>query len=263
MLTLLLYVLIVGLVAALLFLVVSALFGRSEELGPLPEGTTATVLPAEGISGADVRALRFQQVVRGYKAGEVDWALTRLAARIDELETQLAHARSGDEVAATPLAYSATNGMAVPAEPPAPRRVTADPDADGAAPLPEVLPSPPDQPLPGATSQPGTLDHSGIPSQPGAPDHSGTPSQPGTRDHSGIPSQPSAPDHSGTPSQPSTPNHSGTPSQPSAPDHSGIPSQPGTPDRSGIPSQPGPPGVSGMPIHPGTPGRPGTEPGAL
>jgi DivIVA domain-containing protein len=95
MLTMLLYVLIVGLVAALLFLVASAVFGRGEELGPLPEGTTATVLPTKGISGADVRALRFQQVLRGYKAGEVDWALTRLAARIDELEVQLAQAHAG------------------------------------------------------------------------------------------------------------------------------------------------------------------------
>ncbi|WP_245673580.1 DivIVA domain-containing protein [Nocardia lijiangensis] len=98
MLTLLLYVLIVGLVAAVLFLLASAVFGRGEELGPLPEGTTATVLPAEGISGADVRALRFQQVVRGYKAGEVDWALARLAARIDELQLQLAHARGDTAV---------------------------------------------------------------------------------------------------------------------------------------------------------------------
>lgn len=94
MLTLLLYVLIVGLVAAVLFLLASAVFGRSEELGPLPEGTTATVLPVEGISGSDVRALRFQQVVRGYKAGEVDWALARLAARIDELQVQLAEAEA-------------------------------------------------------------------------------------------------------------------------------------------------------------------------
>ncbi|MFF0491648.1 DivIVA domain-containing protein [Nocardia sp. NPDC004068] len=93
MLTLLLYVLIVGLVAALLFVVASAVFGRGEELGPLPEGTTATVLPADGITGADVRALRFQQVLRGYKAGEVDWALARLAARIDELEAQLTKVR--------------------------------------------------------------------------------------------------------------------------------------------------------------------------
>ncbi len=95
MLTMLLYVLIVGLVAALLFLVASAVFGRAEELGPLPEGTTETVLPAHDISGDDVRELRFQQVFRGYKAGEVDWALARLAARIDELETQLARERGG------------------------------------------------------------------------------------------------------------------------------------------------------------------------
>ncbi|MRH91170.1 DivIVA domain-containing protein [Nocardia sp. SYP-A9097] len=147
MLTLLLYVLIVGLVAALLFLVVSALFGRSEELGPLPEGTTATVLPAERISGADVRALRFQQVVRGYKAGEVDWALTRLAARIDELESQLAHAVSGDQR----LEVVVSNGAALPAETPVPRRVAPEPTSDVAAPLPEVLPGHTDD----ASAEPG------------------------------------------------------------------------------------------------------------
>ena len=90
MLTMLLYVLIVGVVAAVLFLLASAVFGRSEELGPLPRGTTATVLPAEDVTGADVRALRFQQVLRGYKASEVDWALDRLGAEIDALREQLA-----------------------------------------------------------------------------------------------------------------------------------------------------------------------------
>lgn len=132
MLTLLLYVLIVGLVAALLFLVASAVFGRSEELGPLPEGTTATVLPVDGITGGDVRALRFQQVLRGYKAGEVDWALTRLAARIDELEWQLAQARAGQPTPANGTSYrehtatphrDTANGAARtnPGEPLAPR----------------------------------------------------------------------------------------------------------------------------------------------
>nr|WP_233434539.1 DivIVA domain-containing protein [Nocardia yamanashiensis] len=146
MLTLLLYVLIVGLVAALLFLLASALFGRSEELGPLPEGTTATVLPVAGISGSDVRALRFQQVFRGYKAGEVDWALARLAGRIDELETELADARA--YVAATaperPLAAAnltkANSAGPDGAGTPAPRRVP------GATPLPQVLPGEPATP---------------------------------------------------------------------------------------------------------------------
>ncbi|GAA5042259.1 DivIVA domain-containing protein [Nocardia callitridis] len=104
MLTLLLYVLIVGLVAAVLFLLASAVFGRSEELAPLPEGTTATVLPAEGLSGADVRALRFQQVLRGYKASEVDWALAQLAGRIDELQHQLAEAQAAQWTPVGPVA---------------------------------------------------------------------------------------------------------------------------------------------------------------
>lgn len=168
MLTLLLYVLIVGLVAALLFLVVSALFGRSEELGPLPENTTATVLPAEGISGADVRALRFQQVIRGYKAGEVDWALTRLAARIDELETQLAHARSGAHLAG--IAVS-PNGAPIPAEPPAPRRLAPDALSGAAAPVPEVLPAADPAPLPG--------DH-GVSAQPAVPSPAAEPGTPGS-----------------------------------------------------------------------------------
>ncbi|WP_420094781.1 DivIVA domain-containing protein [Nocardia asteroides] len=101
MLTLLLYVLIVGLVAAVLFLLAGAVFGRAEELGPLPERTTATVLPAAGIAGADVRSLRFQQVVRGYKAVEVDWALARLAERIDELQHELALAHAGRDGASS------------------------------------------------------------------------------------------------------------------------------------------------------------------
>ncbi|MFI5777897.1 DivIVA domain-containing protein [Nocardia sp. NPDC051570] len=125
MLTLLLYVLIVGLVAALLFLVASAVFGRGEELGPLPEGTTTTMLPAEDIGGVDVRALRFQQVLRGYKAGEVDWALTRLAARIDELEVQLAQVR-GEQSAPPP-----DNGQAPPIpQVQTPAQLVEDPHAD-------------------------------------------------------------------------------------------------------------------------------------
>lgn len=123
MLTLLLYVLIVGLVAALLFLVASAVFGRGEELGPLPEGTTVTVLPATGIRGADVRALRFQQVFRGYKAGEVDWALSRLAARIEELEAQLTQRNpsTGDEEPYGPAPQPpGTSGIGPDADPPGP-----------------------------------------------------------------------------------------------------------------------------------------------
>ncbi len=153
MLTLLVYVLFVGLVAVVLFLLASAVFGRGEELGPLPEGTTATVLPAEGISGADVRALRFQQVVRGYKAGEVDWALARLAARIDELQSELAHTRGA-------VSSGAPRGVSpFPAQPPLPPRPargaeTGRETAETPSPLAGLTgvqpAAPPDIPAPGA-----------------------------------------------------------------------------------------------------------------
>ena len=85
MITALLYVVMLALVAGLLFLVASAVFGRGEELDPLPKGHTLTTLPATDIAGADVRALRFQEVARGYKNSEVDWALAQLAVEIDRL----------------------------------------------------------------------------------------------------------------------------------------------------------------------------------
>lgn len=94
MVTALLYLLVMAFVGAMLFLAASAVFGRSEELEPLPPGTTLTVLPARGVTGADVEALRFQQTLRGYKASEVDWALARLAREIDSLREQLAEAES-------------------------------------------------------------------------------------------------------------------------------------------------------------------------
>jgi DivIVA domain-containing protein len=58
-------------------------FGRGEELAPLPPGATPTRLPAAEVHGRDVRDLRFQQVVRGYRMDEVDWALGRLADELD------------------------------------------------------------------------------------------------------------------------------------------------------------------------------------
>lgn len=81
--TALIYLLVVLVVAALVFVVAAAVFGRGEELAPLPPGATPTRLPVGEISGDDVRELRFQQAVRGYRMEEVDWVLARLA---DELE---------------------------------------------------------------------------------------------------------------------------------------------------------------------------------
>jgi len=81
--TALIYLIVVAVVAAVVFVLASLVFGRGEELAPLAPGATPTRLPAGEIAGADVRALRFQQVVRGYRMGEVDWVLDRLAEELD------------------------------------------------------------------------------------------------------------------------------------------------------------------------------------
>jgi DivIVA domain-containing protein len=86
----LLYLVVLVLVAIVLFGAASLLFGRGEQLPPLPRGTTATVLPAFGVTGADVDAVKFTQVLRGYKTSEVDWVLDRLARELEALRGQLA-----------------------------------------------------------------------------------------------------------------------------------------------------------------------------
>lgn len=83
--TALIYLLVVLAVAAVVFAVAALVFGRGEELAPLPPGATPTRLPAGEIAGEDVRELRFQQVLRGYRMEEVDWVLDRLADELDRI----------------------------------------------------------------------------------------------------------------------------------------------------------------------------------
>ncbi len=89
----LLYLMVLVLVAIVLFGAASLLFGRGERLPPLPRATTATVLPAFGVTGADVDAVKFTQVLRGYKTSEVDWVLDRLGRELETLRGQLAAIR--------------------------------------------------------------------------------------------------------------------------------------------------------------------------
>lgn len=90
----LLYLVVLILVAIVLFGVASVLFGRGEQLPPLPRATTATALPASGITAADVEDVKFTQVLRGYKTSEVDWVLDRLGRELDLLRGQLASAQA-------------------------------------------------------------------------------------------------------------------------------------------------------------------------
>lgn len=90
----LLYLVVLVLVATVLFGLGSVIFGRGETLPPLPRGATATVLPASGVTGADVDELKFAQALRGYKTSEVDWALDRLGQEIDGLRGEVAALRA-------------------------------------------------------------------------------------------------------------------------------------------------------------------------
>lgn len=115
----LLYLVVLVLVAIVLFGAASLLFGRGEQLPPLPRGTTATVLPAYDVTGADVEAVKFTQVLRGYKTSEVDWVLDRLARELEALRGQLAQAQVQDQFKArTPTTIAAeTEGPSDPVEP--------------------------------------------------------------------------------------------------------------------------------------------------
>jgi DivIVA domain-containing protein len=96
----LLYVVVLVLVAIVLFGVVSLLFGRGEPLPPLPRGTTPTVLPASGVTGADVDGVKFTQALRGYKTSEVDWVLDRLGQELDLLRGELSSVHAAERLVA-------------------------------------------------------------------------------------------------------------------------------------------------------------------
>lgn len=83
------YLVVMVAVAAAVFLAVALLFGRGEELAPIAPGASPTRLPTTDIGPQDVRELRFQQAVRGYKMSEVDWALDRLAGELERADREL------------------------------------------------------------------------------------------------------------------------------------------------------------------------------
>lgn len=83
MVTTLSYLLVAALVAAALYGIAVVVFGRGEELPPLPPRTSPTRLPDGTVTGADVRAVRLPQAVRGYRMHDVDWVLERVADELD------------------------------------------------------------------------------------------------------------------------------------------------------------------------------------
>ena len=85
MVTALSYLLVAAVVAAALFGIAVVVFGRGEELPPLPPRATPTRLPEGQLDGGHVRELRFPQAVRGYRMDDVDWVLERLADELDRV----------------------------------------------------------------------------------------------------------------------------------------------------------------------------------
>jgi DivIVA domain-containing protein len=88
--TVLQYLVIAAVVAAVLFGIALFVFGRGEQLAPLPARTSPVDLPERNISGDDVRGVRFAMAARGYRMSDVDWALERLADELDRTRARLA-----------------------------------------------------------------------------------------------------------------------------------------------------------------------------
>jgi DivIVA domain-containing protein len=91
--TALIYLVVMLLVAAVVFLLASVVFGRGEELPALPPGASPTRLPSTGVTAEDIRNVRFQLVVRGYKMSEVDWVLRRIGGELEDLRAEVAELR--------------------------------------------------------------------------------------------------------------------------------------------------------------------------
>jgi DivIVA domain-containing protein len=59
--------------------------GRGASMGPAYDDRADVALPADRlVTGDDLRALRFNTAVRGYRASEVDALIDRLATQLDD-----------------------------------------------------------------------------------------------------------------------------------------------------------------------------------
>lgn len=84
------YLVIAAVIGAVVFAVAALVFGRGEQMAPLPARVSPLELPATDLRGDHVRDMRFGLALRGYRMSDVDWALERLADEIDELRGRLA-----------------------------------------------------------------------------------------------------------------------------------------------------------------------------
>lgn len=89
MITVVQYLVIAAVIGAVMFGIAVFVFGRGEQMAPLPARMSPVELPASGVRGDDVRHVRFGLALRGYRMSDVDWALERLADELDVLHHRL------------------------------------------------------------------------------------------------------------------------------------------------------------------------------
>lgn len=81
-------------VGVLLFWLASVVFGRGEELAPMPVDSAPLQFPSDqAATGDDVRGVRLPVVLRGYRMSDVDEVLDKLAIQIDEHDTEIRQLR--------------------------------------------------------------------------------------------------------------------------------------------------------------------------
>ncbi len=88
--TVLEYLVIAAAIGLVVFVIVAFLFGRGEQMAPLPPRTSPAELPDDPIRGEDVRRVRFSMGLRGYRMSDVDWTLDKIAEELDRLHRRVA-----------------------------------------------------------------------------------------------------------------------------------------------------------------------------
>jgi len=88
--TVLQYLVIAGVIGLVVFALAVFVFGRGEQLAPLSPRISPTELPETGMTAEDVRRVRFAMALRGYRMGDVDWALERMADEVERLRDKVA-----------------------------------------------------------------------------------------------------------------------------------------------------------------------------
>lgn len=83
------YLVIAAVIGLVVFFLAVLVFGRGEQMAPLPARTSPSELPDGAVTGNDLRAVRFAVGLRGYRMGDVDWTLDRTAEELDRLRAEV------------------------------------------------------------------------------------------------------------------------------------------------------------------------------